>query len=180
LLFGIYRQLGNIEAQTKIAWQIFNVHHDLTTLNQLLDCIGLDQRDPVISDTFNKIAQEPHLSYDDAAFLLALERIDELEIYLLQRIEQLNGGLYFRLLPLAEALEKRGKLLISCLIYRALLDSILKRAQSKYYQHGVKYLKKLDQLAPFVTDWQTWPTHNTYLTILQENHKRKSAFWSKY
>jgi len=180
LLLGIYRQLDNVEAQTKIAWQIFNAHHDLTALNQLLNCIGQDQRDTVISDTFNRIAQEPHLSYDDAAFLLAVERIDELEIYLLKRVEQLNGGLYFRLLPLAEALEKRGKLLISCLIYRALLDSILKRAQSKYYQHGVKYLKKLDQLAPFVTDWQTWPTHNTYLTILQENHKRKSAFWSKY
>ena len=180
LLLGIYRQLGNVEAQTKIAWQIFNAHHDQTTLTQLLDCIGQDQRDTVISDAFNKIAQEPHLSYDDAAFLLAVERIDELEIYLLQRIEQLNGGLYFKLLPLAEALEKRGKLLISCLIYRALLDSILARALSKYYHHGVKYLKKLDQLAPYVTDWQTWPTHNTYLAILQENHKRKSAFWSKY
>lgn len=105
IAFGHLPQLGNIEAQTKIAWQIFNAHHDLTTLNQLLDCIGLDQRDPVISDTFNKIAQEPHLSYDAPVFLLAVERIDELEIYLLQRIEQLNGGLYFRLLPLAEALK---------------------------------------------------------------------------
>jgi hypothetical protein len=180
LLLGIYRQLGNIEAQTKIAWQIFNAHRDQTTLTQLLDCIGQDQRDMVISDALNKITQEPRLSYDDAAFLLAVERIDELENYLLQRIEQLNGDLYFRLLPLAEALENRGKLLISCLIYRALLDSILARAQSKYYHHGVKYLKKLDQLAPSIADWQTWPTHKTYLAILQELHKRKSAFWSKY
>jgi hypothetical protein len=180
LLLEIYQQLGDVEAQTKIAWQIFNAHHDQTTLTQLLDCIGQDQRETVINDVFNSIAQEPRLSYDDAAFLLAVERFDELEIYLLQRIEQLNGDLYFKLLPLAEAFEKRGKLLISCLIYRALLDSILARALSKYYHHGVKYLKKLDQLAPYVTDWQTWPTHNTYLAILQENHKRKSAFWSKY
>jgi hypothetical protein len=134
----------------------------------------------VISNAVNKITQDPRLSYDDAAFLLAVECIDELDIYLLQRIEQLNGDLYFRLLPLAEALEKRGKLLITCLIYRVLLDSILARALSKYYHHGVKYLKKLDQLATYVTDWQTWPAHNTYLAILKENHKRKSAFWSKY
>jgi len=180
LLLSIYRQLGNDEAQTKIAWQIFNAHHDQTTLTQLLDCIGQDQRDTVINDALNSIAQDHHLSYDDAAFLLVVERIDELEIYLLQRIEQLNGNFYFRLLPLAEALEKGGKLLICCLIYRALLDSILARALSKYYHHGVKYLKKLDQLAPYVTDWQSWPTHNTYLANLQENHKRKSAFWSKY
>ena len=180
LLLDIYRQLGNVEAQTKIAWQIFNAHHDQTTLTQLLDCIGQDQRDTVINDVVNRLAQDPLLSYDDAAFLLAAERIDELEIYFLQRIEQLNGDLYFKLLPLAEALEKRGKLLISCLIYRALLDSILARALSKYYHHGVKYLKKLDQLAPYVTDWQTWPAHNTYLASLKENHKRKSAFWSKY
>src|SRR5512139_3047947 len=37
-----------------------------------------------------------------------------------------------------------------------------------------------NQLAPYVTDWQTWPTHTTYLAVLQELHKRKSAFWSKY
>jgi hypothetical protein len=177
---GIYRQLGNLEAQTKIAWQIFNSHHDQTTLTQLLECIGQEQRDTVINDVLNNIGQEPRISYDDAAFLLAVEQVDELEIYLLQRFEQLNGDLYFRLSPLAEALEKRGKLLISSLIYRALLDSILARALSKYYHHGVKYLKKLDQLAPYVTDWQTWPVHNTYLAILKENHKRKSAFWSKY
>jgi hypothetical protein len=180
LLLEIYLQLGDVEAQTKIAWEIFNAHHDQTTFTQLLDCIGQDQRDTVINDVFNSIAQDPPLSYDDAAFLLAVERFDELEIYLLQRIEQLNGDLYFKLLPLAEALEKRGKLLISCLIYRALLDSILARALSKYYHHGVKYLKKLDQLAPFVTDWQTWPAHNIYLATLHEIHKRKSAFWSKY
>ena len=180
LLLGIFRQLGDAEAQTKIAWQIFNAHHDQTTLAQLLGCIGQDQRDAVINDVLNSIAQAPGFSYNDADFLLAVERIDELELYLLQRIEQLNGDLYFKLLPLAEALEKGGKLLISSLIYRALIDSILARAQSKYYHHGVKYLKKLDQLAPYVTDWQTWPTHNTYLAILQELHKRKSAFWSKY
>lgn len=180
LLLEIYQQLGNIEAQTKIAWQIFNAHHDQSNLTQLLDCIGQDQLDTVINDVFNSIAQDPQLSYQDADFLMAVERFDELEIYLLQWIEQLNGSLYFKLLPLAEALEKQGKLLISYLIYRALVDSILVRAQSKYYQHGVKYLKKLDQIAPSVTDWQTWSTHKTYLASLQELHKCKLAFWSKY
>lgn len=180
LLFNIYRQLGNVEAQTKIAWQIFNEQHNQTTLTRLLDCIGQDQRDTVINDVCNSITQNPLLSYHDAAFLSEVDRFDELESYLLQRSEQLNGDLYVRLLPLAEALEKWGRFLISCLIYRALLDSILARAQSKYYPHGVKYLKKLDQLAPFVTDWQTWQTHEMYLATLQELHKRKLAFWSKY
>ena len=180
LLFDIYRQLGDVEAQTKMAWLIFNAQHNQATLNQLLDCIGQHQRDTVINDVCNSIAESPPLSYPDAAFLVEVDRFDELEVYLLQRSEQLNGKLYFQLLPLAEALEKRGKLLISCLIYRALLDDILARAQSKYYHHGVKYLKKLDQLAPSVTDWRTWQTHPMYLAHLQELHKRKSAFWSKY
>jgi hypothetical protein len=180
LLFDIYHQLGDAEAQTKIAWQIFNEQHNQTTLNQLLDCIGQDQRDTVINDVCNSIAQNPQFSHQDAAFLSAVDCFDELEAYLLQRSEQLNGDLYTQLLPLAEALEKRGKFLVSCLIYRALVDSILARALSKYYHHGVKYLKKLDQLAPSVTDWQTWQTHEMYLATLQELHKRKSAFWSKY
>ena len=120
------------------------------------------------------------MSLEDAIFMISVEHIDDLERYLLPRVEQLNGELYFRLLPLAEVLEKNNRLLISSLIYRALLDSILARALSKYYHHGIKYLKKLDQLAPLVNDWQAWQPHGSYLALLHEQHKRKSAFWSKY
>lgn len=180
IALAIYRQLGNQEAQTKIAWQLFKEYRDLTTFDQLLDVIGHEHREQVLIDEMAIIFQEPRLSLQNATFMVSVEHIDDLERYLLQRVEQLNGDFYYQLLPLAEILEKNNRLLVSSLIYRALLDSILARALSKYYHHGIKYLKKLDQLALRVTDWQTWLPHADYLTLLREQHKRKSSFWSKY
>ena len=66
------------------------------------------------------------------------------------------------------------------IIYRALLYSILKRAVSKYYNHGVRYLKKLDSLSDRTTDWQNVQPHASYKEDLLRNHGRKSSFWSKY
>ncbi len=180
LLLVIYHQLGDRESETEIAWQLFKNHRSETTLNQLLDVIGHEHQKDVIDDEIDLIFQEPRLSYTDADFLLSTKRIDELENYLFPRINQLDGNLYYSLLPLAEALEKSGKLLICSLIYRALIDSILARALSKYYHHAVKYLKILDQLASYIRDWRAWPSHDAYFASMREVHKRKSALWSKY
>jgi hypothetical protein len=180
LLLEIYHQLGDRESETEIAWQLFKNHRSEITLNQLLDVIGHEHQKDVIDGEIALIFQGPRLLYTDADFLLSLMRIDELEDYLFQRIDQLDGNLYYSLLPLAEAFEKSSKPLISSLIYRALIDSILARALSKYYHHAVKYLKKLDQLASSIRDWRTWPSHSAYLASMREVHKRKSALWSKY
>jgi 3-methyladenine DNA glycosylase/8-oxoguanine DNA glycosylase len=77
-------------------------------------------------------------------------------------------------------MEKDGRMLIATIIYRALLDSILRRAESKYYTHGVRYLKKFDKLSETISDWRGVAPHVAYLTALRRDHGRKSAFWGKY
>ncbi len=57
------------------------------------------------------------------------------------------GNRYSTLIKYSEAFEQRDKLVMCSLNYRALVDSILARALSKYYHHAVKYLKKLDKIA---------------------------------
>lgn len=79
--------------------------------------------------------------------------MEEAEHYLLERSEQLNGDFYGNLLPLAEAMETAARHLAATVVYRALLDSILRRGQAKTYPHGVRYLKKLDRLAKSISDW---------------------------
>lgn len=180
LYLKIYHELGDVTAETDMAWQIFNARHNLTTLNQLLDVIGHEQRESVINGAIKTIFQEPKLSYADTDFLLQANAIDALESYLLQRADQLDGSRYMYLVPLAQELEKQQKYLISSLIYRALIDAILTKAQSKYYHHAVKYLKQLDQLEPLINNWQIWESHNVYFKNLHEQHKRKSALWSKF
>lgn len=77
-------------------------------------------------------------------------------------------------------MEADGRPLPATILYRALLDSILRWAQTKTYQHGVRYLKKLDRLAMSVSDWRDIETHPAYLEMLRQVHGRKSSFWLRY
>ncbi|MFO7766144.1 MAG: hypothetical protein R6V33_06910 [Pelovirga sp.] len=56
----------------------------------------------------------------------------------------------------------------------------MRRAQTKTYSHGVRYLKKLDRLATTVSDWQGHLPHKDYYQQLRQNNGRKSSFWGKY
>ncbi len=81
------------------------------------------------------------------------------------------------MLTLAQRFEKENRFLVSTIIYRELLESILRRAQFKYYQYGVRYLKKLEKLAPQVSDWQGVLPHELYFKKIAETHARKKSFW---
>ena len=180
LLIKVFGSLGNQQAATEFAWRIFRRHRSEKNLATLLSLIGEDQRDKVIMDESVLIQDSASLSYSDVTFLLQAGKVSDAERYLLTHKDQLNGDLYYTLLPLAEAMEQAGRLLVESLIYRALLDSILRRAQSKYYHHGIRYLKKLENLAPGIADWGKSSSHGDYFSELRQAHGRKSSFWSRY
>ena len=142
LLAKVYDRLGRKEDHAKIAWRIFRSSRSAVGLDELLAVIGAEQRERVIAGETRLILENEALSTVDASFLIAVERLDDAESYLLERASQLNGEYYSSLLPLADAMETAGRELAASVIYRALLESILKRAISKYYTHGVRYLKK--------------------------------------
>ncbi len=109
-----------------------------------------------------------------------MEQWDTAESYLQARAEQLNGDHYYALLPLAETFASLARPLTASLLYRALLDSILRRAKTTTYSHGSRYLRKLDLLAKTVSDWRDIEPHNVYVEQLRQQHGRKTSFWSRY
>ena len=115
----------------------------------------------------------------DAEFLIYCGAHDEAEKYLLKFAGSIDGDRYSSILPLAEAMEKQNRHLVASLLYRALIDSILTRAKSKYYPHGVRYYEKLQELAPNVNNWKGFSSHTVYLTELKSKHGRKPAFWTQ-
>lgn len=180
LLYNVYAQLGEKEQQTEVAWRLFRRDRCGETLNQLLSIVGKDQRAQVVGGEIQEILAEPGLSNVDAQFLAETEHFEELNRYLLDRRDQLDGDWYGELLPLAKMLESQGLNLAASAVYRALLDSILRRAQSKTYFYGVRYLKKLDGLAQSVVEWPPLESHTDYVAGLRKAHGRKKAFWSRY
>ncbi len=150
------------------------------TLHLLSQAIGESKRDRVVAEQAQLILEGERLSYQDAAFLLEVGRLEQAEGYVLQHRDRLDGTRYSALVPIAEGLERDGRLLGATVICRALLESILDRARAKYYHHGIRYLNKLDRLAPKIEDWGTVPPHDRYKHELLEEHGRKWSFWSKY
>jgi len=180
LLLAVHGLLGNTARQSDAAWRIFRRQRSAASLTRLLEVIGHEQRDNVVAGEVTAILVKETLSTVDAAFLVEIERPDEAETYLLKHADQLDGDHYGGLIPLAEAMEKCSRNLCATLIYRALLDSILRRAQTKTYAHGVRYLRKLDLLASSISDWQNFESHDAFMENLQQHHGRKNSFWSRY
>jgi hypothetical protein len=149
-------------------------------LQALLDVIGHDKRDEVVADEVKVILKADRLRESDAEFLISIGKIDEAEKYILGRAEQLDGDHYGSLLSLAETMEAENRHLVTSLIYRSLLISILERGHTKAYPHGIRYLKKLDKLATSVSDWTEFNHHEAFKAQIIEDHGRKRSFWSKY
>lgn len=180
LLLEIYQHQGDSEKLIKLLYQKFRSHYSTDTLQALLDVIGHDKRDVVINEEVVLILKSDRLRQPDAEFLISIGKIDEAEEYLLKRANQLDGNLYGSLLSLAEAMASENRHLITSLIFRSLLISILERGHTKAYPHGIRYLKKLDKLSAFVTDWKNFNHHEAFKEQIFETHGRKRSFWSKY
>lgn len=180
LLLAVYRKLEDTKAAANVAWRIFRRSRHERTFEQLLEVIGSKDRQRLLDKEVDVILRTKGLSYADAEFMIWCGKIDETERYLLARAEQLDGDEYYWILPLAETMEREERYLAATVLYRALLESILARALSKYYGHGVRYLRKLDALAPNVTHWRTFTPHKTYFLEILDKHQRKSSFWERY
>lgn len=180
LLLAIYQELGESDKVTALQRRRFASFYCVERLTDLLAVIGEGQRDAVLAAAEADILRSESFKASQVEFLLEIDRTAAAEEYLLQHADQFNGDFYSSLLPLAKAMEKSGRSLAASLLYRALLDSILARARTKTYSHGVRYLKKLGSLAPAVDDWREFASHDDYLAGLRLAHGRKSSFWGRF
>jgi hypothetical protein len=180
LLEEIYRKQGDSDKLTELLFQKFRSCPSTDTLRALLDVIGYDKRDDVINAEAAQLLKTDRLRESDAEFLIAVGKIDEAEEYLLGLADQLDGNNYGSLLSLAEEMEAENRHLVTSLIFRGLLISILERGYTKAYPHGIRYLKKLDKLAAAVSDWKNFNHHEVFKEQIIQVHGRKRSFWSKY
>ena len=180
LLLETYRKLGNQSEIVKIFRKNFDAHPSLKSLETLLKEIGEDRRDELLKETKQRIIGKPHFSENSAEFLIDVGMEAEAESYILSRKEQIDGESYYSLPSIAKKLIKSNRYLPAVVIYRALLEANTAKAQSKYYNHGIRYLKELEKISPEVTDWKNIIPHSDYFTKFREIHARKTAFWKKY
>ena len=176
----VCRALGKAEEVTKVSWDIFRRYRCMDTLNELISQIGEDKRAETIYKEVDLIMATKELRITDAQFLLDVGEAGCVQDYIVARRDQLDGEQYYHLPPLAEQLEAKGSYLAAVVIYRALLEANLARAVSKYYSHGVRYLRRLDALVQHISDWRGIESHTEYAQKIKKQHGCKPAFWAKY
>lgn len=112
-------------------------------------------------------------------FLSNIQAYDKLNQLIQEKYDLLCETSYYFYRPLAKALATAGYPLSATLLRRKLVDGVLGKAISKYYKYAVSDLSIAKRLAKDITDWHQFQTHAQYMAALEDQHKRKSAFWSK-
>ncbi len=119
---------------------------------------------------------DPHLSVD---FLYKIQEIEELSKFIRHSHETLSGSMYYTLRPVAKTLENIDPV-ASTLLYRNLIEPIMKEAKSKYYSYAAKDLISCVELAQNIKNWESFEDHDTYFKAIQDVNKRKYSFWETY
>ncbi|WP_417247249.1 DUF6880 family protein [Celeribacter sp.] len=176
---SILEALGDKSAAQALRWQCFesrlsaDILHDY--LKNLPDFYDIEPETSALQ--YGLSHQVPELAL---RFYLDWPRLDLAAQVILQHHAHWGGGLWHSLPKTAETLEHEHPA-AATILYRALLDDILKAARTKAYGHGARYLGKLALLAeaadPFLPEGVM--AHEAYMAELRKNHGRKSGFWGR-
>jgi hypothetical protein len=91
LLLEIYKKQGDSEKLTDLLFQKCRSYPSTDTLQALLDVLGHDKRDEVITAEVAQIMESVTLQEPNAEFLIAIGKMYEAEEHLLGRADQLKA-----------------------------------------------------------------------------------------
>jgi hypothetical protein len=110
-------------------------------------------------------------------FLVSWPSLDRAAKVVTRRAAELDGNLYEVLGPAAEALAAKYPL-AATLVLRAMIDFSLTQSRSSRYGHAARHLRECAGLASAIPDYESFETHDAYISRLRREHGRKTAFWS--
>ncbi|MBY0439517.1 MAG: hypothetical protein K2W80_15135 [Burkholderiales bacterium] len=81
--------------------------------------------------------------------------------------------------PLAKALQAHHRPRGATVIYRALVTTILDRANPRGYRHAADYWVRLCEIADQGVALVPLGSHEAYVATIRTRHARKTAFWAR-
>lgn len=143
----------------------------------------LSNAKPEFKESFRKSSIEeaynfsnPHIAVN---FLVEAQELEECGKLVHLKINQLDGNYYYTLRPAARILQQLDSL-AAVLLYRKMIQPVLDKAKSKYYNYAAQDLALCSLLSVGISDWRGYEPHDIYFKRMMELHKRKISFWPLY
>jgi hypothetical protein len=114
-----------------------------------------------------------------AQLLLAIDEARDAETTLIGNAELVDGRRYEALPKMAEALLEKRCFRGASVLYRALLNSILERANSVAYGHAARYWWKLKEISDSCETLDPLVPHAEYEAAVRAKNPRKVGFWAQ-
>lgn len=173
---ALARAAGDGAELRETLWERFAFTPSAAKLNELLAVEPEAIRDARRTEALEFVRRDDRDLTSKLRLLLAAGEVEEAARSAVAQHVRLNGDLYFSLVPLAEAFEPEHPLAATA-VYRALLDSILRRAKPATYRHGAAYWHSLEMLAARIEAFAPLLPSGTYAENIRRTHGRKYAFW---
>jgi Family of unknown function (DUF6880) len=111
------------------------------------------------------------------SFLVSWPSLDRATRMVTARAKEVDGDQYELLTPAADALAAKYPL-AATLLLRAMIDFSLTKSRASRYGHAARHLRDCAGLASRIKDYASFEDHDGYVSRLQRDHARKTAFWS--
>ena len=157
--------------------QLFEASLAVWDLHAWLDLLPPHEQAPAIEHARELAAAHANPTVV-ALLLMDIGDDSAAEVALVRDRGAIEGRDYGTLVPLAEALERKGLWTGATVVYRALLVAILDRAYAPAYHHAARYWARLAALAPNCTVLRHLESPETFEARIRAQHKRKSSFWA--
>ena len=157
--------------------QVFEASLAVWDLHAWLDLLPPHEQAPAIEHA-RKLAAAHADPVVVALLLMDIGDGSAAEVALTSDPAAIQGRDYGTLVPLAEALERKGLWTGATVVYRALLVAILDRAYAPAYRHAARYWARLAALAPNYTGPRHLESPGEFEARIRAQHKRKSSFWA--
>jgi hypothetical protein len=96
----------------------------------------------------------------------------------LTRAAEIDGNLYYLLVPAAQLIEGKHPL-AATLLRRAMIEDTLDGTKSSRYKHAARHLLECVSLASSIQNFGIFETHETFASRLHAKHGRKTGFWAQ-
>ena len=113
------------------------------------------------------------------AFLESIQEYQHIQELIINNPEKLDQYNYSYYRKLSKSLAANGKFIAAALIRRSLVNDLVAKAASKYYDYAVSDLKLAIEFGNQVEDWQGSQNNDDYLNELKLTHKKKYSFWER-